>query len=265
MTRLQWDAPGERLFEVGVDRGVLYVDGYGVPWNGLISVQEKSSGGDFKPHFQDGVMYAVSISPENFEATIEAFTSPPEFDACDGSLEFAPGLYATAQQHKTFGLCYRTIEGNDIDGIDRGYKLHLVYNAFVGISEKDYQSLSDEVDPMHLSWPIMALPEMVPGIRPTAHFIVNSVEVDPLRLANLEAALYGTDAESPYLPPLQDVADILQDPDIFTITDHEDGSFSATGPDDWFTEIDEETWDIDAPSVEFIDADSYYISSVGGG
>ena len=199
MTRLSWGTPGERFYETGVDRGVLFVTSTGVAWSGLISVTEKSTGGDLTPLYVDGFKYNQYVSSDEFEATIEAYSAPREFGACDGTTELMSGLSVTQQKRKQFGLSYRTLKGNDADGDTLGYKIHLVYNALVAPSERNNQTQGDGVNPLTFSWDLTTLPEQLEGVRPTAHFIVDSTRADTDALAYLEDHLYGTDAITPTL------------------------------------------------------------------
>lgn len=201
MTRLNWGTPGERFYETGVDRGVAYVDDVGYAWNGLVSVQEKSSGGNPTPFYLDGFKYVQISSAENFEATLSAFSSPREFGVCDGSFEMMSGLIATNQRRKLFGLSYRTILGNDIAMNEFGYKIHLVYNALAAPPTKNNSTTSaSALNPVMMTWPITTNPPVTTGIRPTAHFIVDSTKSDPTVLANLEDILYGTETVPPTMP-----------------------------------------------------------------
>ena len=200
MTRLSWDVPGERFYETGVDRGVLFATSTGVAWNGLISVQEKTSGGDPTPLYIDGFKYANYVAADDFEATLEAYSAPREFNACDGTLELMSGLSVTQQKRKTFGLSYRTLIGNDFKNNDYGYKIHIVYNALAAPSEKTHQTIGDSADPLTLSWDIQTLPMQVSGARPSAHFIIDSTRTPSATLSGLEDHLYGSSSLTSMLP-----------------------------------------------------------------
>lgn len=205
--QIKWDADGERRFEAGVSRGVLYYqdsesDWVGVPWNGLVSVTENAVGGEVTPYYHEGVKYGDVVASEDYQATVEAFTYPDEFDELNGISEIpnTPGVFATAQpRNKRFILCYRTEIGNDSDGIDHGYKIHIVYNCVATPTEKPYRTLADAMDLAPISWTIHASPEtLVFGearlntIKPTAHFVIDSRDVlDRDRLLYLEDQLYG--------------------------------------------------------------------------
>lgn len=206
MTKLNWGTPGERFYEAGVDRGVFYPKyGPGVAWNGLVSVSESPNGGEARPYYYDGEKYANVSSAEEFEATLEAFSSPPEFSAADGTTTLHAGLFATQQARQSFGLAYRTRMGNDTNGLEHGYKIHLVYGALAGPSERSNQTLTDSSEAMTLSWPITAMPVRTPGIKPTAHLVIDSTKSDRDMLAVLEGYLYGSVGIEPRLPSQSEV------------------------------------------------------------
>ena len=211
--KIVWDAEGERLFETGVDRGVLYpingtgAYGTGVPWNGLTSVSESPEGGEPNPIYADNQKYLNLISVEEAKGTIEAFTYPEEFAECDGSKELAPGVFAGQQSRTPFGLSYRTLVGNDIKGNDYGYKIHLVYGATAQPSEKSYETVNDSPEPAAFSWEYSTSPVTVPGMKPTATLTIDSTKVTPSALLKLEEALYGSDTKDPAFPlPTQVIA-----------------------------------------------------------
>ena len=205
MTRLNWDAVGERFYEAGVDRGVLYLNGIGYAWPGLISVAESSSGGEAKPHYVDGYKYANVAVAEEFQATISAFSSPPEFAVCDGLGLVHTGLIATQQRRRPFSFSYRTLIGNDLEGIDHGYKIHLVYNALAAPSSRTNSTIGESAAPGTLSWAITTLAPRVLGIRPTAHFIIDSRTTDPATLVAVEDILYGSDELTPSIPTVTEL------------------------------------------------------------
>ena len=200
MGKLSWDGVGERIYETGVDHGVLYVmdeDGYGrgVPWNGLTSVTESPSGAESNKQYADNIVYLNLVSAEEFGGTIEAFTCPPEFSACDGLAAPSNGLTVGQQTRSTFGLSYRTKIGNDLAGQDAGYKLHLVYGLLASPSEKAYQTVNDSPEAMTLSWEVTSTPVRVnDALKPTSIITVDSTKVDAADLAVLEKLLYGAPA-----------------------------------------------------------------------
>jgi hypothetical protein len=201
MPRLAWDTAGDRFYESGVDRGVLYLPSQpGVPWSGLISVSENPSGGEPRPFYMDGLKYLNLASAEEFEATLDAYSAPPEFGPCDGNVSIQNGLIATQQPRLSFGLSYRSRIGTDTTGPEHGYKIHLVYGALAGVSQRSNKTFSGSPTPTQYSWAITTMPPNVSGFKPTGHFIVDSRYADPLILSNVEDALYGTDSTTASLP-----------------------------------------------------------------
>lgn len=199
--RLKWDQTGDRLYETGVKQGVLYIPtagvySTGVAWNGLTSVTESPSGAEATALYADDVKYLSLLSTEEYGATIEAYTYPDEFAACDGSKELVDGVMIGQQARSTFGLCYRTTVGNDTEGNDHGYKLHIIYGALASPSEKQYQTINDSPDAITFSWEVTTTPVNVAGCKPTASLVIDSTKADPTKLAALEDILYGKDAAS---------------------------------------------------------------------
>jgi hypothetical protein len=210
MTRLIWNQTGDRLYETGVDHGVLYPRlGPGVPWNGLVSVSENASGGEVESLYFDGVKYLDLVANEDFEATLDALSAPPEFASCDGSKALSPGLFATQQPRSTFGLSYRTLIGNDLDDISHGYKLHIVYNAVTSPASRDYKTTNSSPEPNVRQWTINTVPPPANTHKPTAHFVIDSTLVDPYMLADVESFLYGHDGQDPILLLQSEVIEIL--------------------------------------------------------
>lgn len=210
MARIDWNKPGERTFEAGVDRGVLYPAlGPGVPWNGLTAVNETRSGGDIEPLYYDGVKYLDLGSGEDFEATIDAYSAPAEFAPSDGQKALSPGLFVTQQPRKTFGFCYRTLMGNDLVGAEVGYKLHLVYNCTAAPSAKNNVTLGQNVSPGTRSWTISTVPPPASTYRPSAHLIVDSTKVEDIPMQVLEDLLYGDTDSAPRLPTVAEVVAVL--------------------------------------------------------
>lgn len=207
MAKLVWDKTGERFYETGVDRGVLYpqVSGAypkGVAWNGLSAVTESPSGAEATAVYADNIKYLSLMSAEEFGATIEAYMYPPEFAECDGSASLEEGVSIGQQSRKPFGLCYRTMLGNDTEGTDHGYKLHLIYGALASPSEKGYATINDSPEAMTMSWDLTTTPVAVEGFKPTASITIDSTKADPTKLAALEKILYGSDESEPTEPRL---------------------------------------------------------------
>ena len=205
MAKLVWDNTGDRLYETGVKQGVLYIPtegvySKGVAWNGLTAVTESPSGAETTALYADDIKYLSLTSPEEFGCTIEAYTYPPEFEACDGSAELAKGVTIGQQKRSTFGLCYKTTIGNDVDGNDHGYKLHLIYGCVASPSEKAYATINDSPEAITFSWEVTTTPVNVTGARPTASITIDSTKCDADKLAALEAKLYGGDSTEAQLP-----------------------------------------------------------------
>jgi hypothetical protein len=261
VTRLDWNAVGSRFYETGVDRGVLYVDGYpGVPWNGLTSVNESPSGGDPKSFYLDGVKYLTIPSTEEFEGTITAYTYPNEFSQCNGDSQPRSGLFLTHQRRKSFGFSYRTLIGNDQSG-SYGYKIHVVYNALVSPTERSNESLKDTIDPDDFSWKFTCKPPVMDGYRPTAHIVIDSRSTDPSALSEIENILYGTDEDQSRIPTLDEIVAAYDTISTLTIVDNGDGTWTATAPYDVIRLLSDDQFEITSPTAIFIDADTYNISS----
>jgi len=198
MPPLTWDQVGEKIYETGVDRGVLYlpdpsgVYNTGYAWNGLTTITESPSGAEASPQYADNIKYLNIISAEEFGGTIEAFTYPEEFGQCDGTALPAPGVAVGQQARKTFGLSFRTRVGNDVDGTDFGYKLHLIYGAQAAPSEKAYATINDSPEAISFSWEITTTPVPVTDLKPTSLIVIDSTVVDEADLTALEALLYGS-------------------------------------------------------------------------
>jgi len=205
MTVVKWDQTGDRLYETGVDRGVLYIPTNGVyvvgyAWNGLVGVTESPSGAEASPLYADNTKYLNLISNEEFGATVEAYTYPEEFGQCDGTAAPKAGVLVGQQSRKAFGLAYRTKLGNDVDASDYGYKLHLVYGALAAPSEKAYATVNDSPEAITFSWELTTTAVDVTGFKPTAILTIDSTKVDAGELASLEDLLYGTAVTDPSLP-----------------------------------------------------------------
>jgi hypothetical protein len=225
MARLKWDQIGERVFETGVDHGVLYVPdnqgvyATGVAWNGLTTVTESPSGAESNKQYADNIVYLNLVSAEEFGATIEAFTYPDEFGQFDGSAQPEPGVYVGQQARKSFGLSYRSLLGNDLEGTEYGYKVHVVYGCQAAPSEQARATVNDSPEPLGLSWELTTTPVPWEGGKPTAHLAIDSTKVDPTGLAALEDVLYGTagtgDPEvggtAPKLPTPDEIIEIVRD------------------------------------------------------
>ena len=215
MSKLVWDQTGDREYETGVKNGVLYPQGEGgtypkgVAWNGLISVTESPSGAEATALYADDIKYLNLMSNEEFGATIEAYMSPEEFDQCDGTASLATGVSIGQQKRKTFGMAYKTTIGNDVDGNDHGYKIHLIYGALAAPSEKAYSTINDSPEAMTLSWEVSTTPVTVDGFKPTATVVIDSTKADPTKLAALEAILFGSEEKEARLPLPDEIVSII--------------------------------------------------------
>lgn len=215
MSKIVWDAIGEHTFETGVRNGVLYLKdaqgdyNTGVAWNGLTSVSESPEGAEATDLYADDIKYLTLMSAENFKATIEAYTYPVEFEECDGSATIANGVVIGQQSRKPFGLCYRTAIGNDTDGNEHGYKLHIVYGCQASPSEKQYSTINDSPEAITFSWEVNTTPVNVTGKKPTATLIIDSTKADKAKLTALEAILYGSEEKEPRLPLPDEIATLM--------------------------------------------------------
>ena len=216
MAKLTWDKTGERYYETGVKNGVLYVYdstgkkyGTGVAWNGLTAVTESPSGAEATALYADDIKYLNLMSNEEFGATIEAYTYPDEFAECDGSIALAEGVMIGQQKRKTFGLAYKTTVGNDVDGNDYGYKLHIIYGALAAPSEKAYATINDSPEAITFSWEISTTPVEVEGYKPPASITIDSTKADKAKLEALETQLFGGDDTEPTLPLPDAIATIF--------------------------------------------------------
>jgi hypothetical protein len=215
MSKLVWDQSGKRLYETGVDHGVLYpiqtggVYSKGVAWNGLTAVTESPSGADVNDIYADNMKYLGLVGAEKFGATVEAYTYPDEFAECDGSVELVKGATIGQQNRKVFGMVYRTVIGNDVDGNEHGYKLHLIYGATAAPSEKAYNTINEDPEAITFSWELSTTPVNVTGHKPTASLTIDSTKTDPTKLAELEKILFGDTETEPRLPLPDEIAQLL--------------------------------------------------------
>ncbi|MDO5785271.1 MAG: hypothetical protein Q4P20_09450 [Eubacteriales bacterium] len=214
--KLVWDQTGERLYETGVRKGVLYpiqTDGTyskGVAWNGLTGVTESPSGAEATPLYADDIKYLSLMSTEEFGATVEAYTYPDEFAECDGSASIATGVYIGQQPRKTFGMSYETVVGNDVENDSYGHKLHLIYGGLAAPSEKSYSTINDSPEAITFSWDVTTTPVNVTGYKPTASITIDSTKVDTTKLAALEEILYGSEDNEPRLPLPDEIIELFK-------------------------------------------------------
>lgn len=263
MTRISWSRPGGRTFEAGVDRGVLYVaDEPGVPWLGLTGISEVPNEEESVPRHQNAVKFYEPNTNDDFRATISAYTYPREFQRCDGTANLGGGLYVDRQNRDRFHMSYRTLIGNDVDGEDHAYKIHLIYNALATPTPKNFMSLSGAVSPNIFTWSISTIPIEVPGTVPSAHFVLDSREVNRFALETFEGILYGTPTSAPRMPTIEEIMDLIGEWVTLTITDHGDGTFTAEGPDEVVAMVTDTEFFIDWPSAVYLDDDSYTVSTL---
>lgn len=230
MARIVWDRPAERTYETGIDRGVLYLaDRSGVPWNGLLSVEETAEQEEITPIFLDGQRYFNDKLVGDFVAVLKAYTYPDEFMVFDGYQQLAEGFYLDNQfTYDQFGLSYRTKVGNALNG-DLGYKIHILYNLTALPETKSYKSMSDSPELTEFGWTIYGVPETVNGYRPTAHAVIDSRIVAPITVTAVENILYGTSSVAPRLPSLVELQGLIGF--SLLVVDNGDGTFTITGPD----------------------------------
>jgi hypothetical protein len=263
MTKLAWDVVGERIYQAGVDHGVLYLhDGTVVPWNGLTNIEESSSP-ELKSFYLDGVKYLESLIPGDFVGKLKAVTYPDEFESVNGIVNVASGLTYYDQPSMSFNLSYRTKIGNDIKGLDYGYKIHILYNLIANPDASAFETFGDSgAKPIEFGWSLTGTPVKVLKFRPTVHISIDSTRTPKYILDILEGKLYGTDTNDPSLPAISEVAELLGYLGALIIIDYEDGTWIAIDESDtYITMIDDTTFQIDDADTTVVDADTYTISS----
>ena len=259
MAQLEWDTVGERFFETGIDRGVLYMpdnESVGVPWSGLIGFDE-SVDESVTPYFLDGIKYLDAPTGGQIKGTIRAFTYPDEFERFIGFGSEA-GLLIDDQPPKPFHFSYRTKIGNDVDGVDHGYQIHILWNLLAVPSSTTHETLSDSLEATELSWDVVAQMDRVDGFKPTAHLILDSTELDPALLTTYENMLYGTDETDPYLDDLRNMVDRP----TLTIIDNGDGTWTIVTGDDDITWIEPGQFEIKDVDPTYLDADTFTINTI---
>jgi hypothetical protein len=266
MAVLVWDQVGERIYQTGVDRGVLYLqDGTTVAWNGLVDVEESPSS-ELKSFFLDGVKYLENLSPGDFLGKLKAFTYPDEFDSVNGIANVAPGLSYYEQPPKSFNLSYRTRIGNDLEGMDYGYKIHILYNVIAQPENYAFITLQDVVQPVEFGWSLTGTPPKIDKARPTVHISIDSRTTPPEILQIVEAKLYGTITSAPSLPPISEIGEYFGYRGALLIVDHGDGSWSAVDESDTYINmLDDTTFQIDGADTTYLDPETYEVSSTNIG
>ena len=262
MPKLVWNNPGTRYFESGLDRGVLYVPyGPSVPWNGLLGVEQTFDEENEETLYFDGVKYGDISGTGDFSATLRAYTYPDEFLEFEGIQEVEDGLLIDNQIPKRFHLSYRSSVGSDLDS-DLGYKIHILYNLTATSSQKNYQSRSSDLELVEFEWLITGVPSEVPGYQPSSHIILDSRYMNGFLLDTIEEILYGNENTDSKLPSLSWIVHFIENWAYFDVVDHLNGTFSVTGPDQYFTMHDETFFEIDGLDPIYLDADTYQISNI---
>jgi hypothetical protein len=264
---LVWDQVGERTYQAGIDHGVLYLnDGTVVVWNGLTDLEEASNS-ELKSFWLDGVKYLENLSPNDFQGKLTAFTYPDEFENINGIAVVSPGLAYYDQPAKSFSLSYQTKIGNDIDGTEYGYKIHILYNVIANPETKTYTSLNDSgVSPVEFAWNLTGTPPKIPKGRPTVHIAIDSRQTPTDILKIIEDKLYGTATSNPSLPPITEIAEYFGYRGALLIVDYGDGTWAAIDEsDNYITMLDATTFQIDGADATFLDPDTYTISSTNIG
>jgi hypothetical protein len=263
MAVLVWDKIGERIYQTGIDRGVLYLhDNTVVPWNGLIRIEESSSP-ELKSFFLDGVKFLTSLTPGDFLGKLKAYTYPDEFDSVNGIANPAPGLSYYEQPPKSFNLAYRTRIGNDVDGQDHGYKIHILYNIFATPESLSFETMQEsQISPIEFGWSLTGTPPKFDKFKPTVHISMDSIRTPPIIWKILEDKLYGTATTEPKLPSIQEINKIFGFLGALVIIDNGDGSWTAFDESEtYITMIDPTTFQIDNADATYLNADTYEISS----
>lgn len=263
MAELTWDQVGERYYQEGVDRGVLYLDtGSGVAWNGLVAVGVEENATP-RPLVFDGFNYMHTIDKKSLAVELSAYTYPDELELYLGNLtnEYILGLYFKDQTNRSFSITYRTFIGDDVNGSTLGYKIHILYNLTAKFDPPKYGTNHSDISEILFDMALVGQPEVIPGYVPTAYAIIDSRSADPAKLAYLESIIYGDEAHDAYLPPMSDLLSAFSEFFTVMITDNGDGTWTATGPDDLVMMTDETTFSIDGATVVILDADTYTIES----
>lgn len=259
---ISWDAVGDRRFETGIDRGVFYPPG-GTPvaWNGLTSVTEKA-GAVRSAVYYEGSKVNDIVYPGDFQGALKAITYPEILDEYVGLAPMVDGFFVGDQMPKAFDICYRTLIGNDTEGIDHGYKIHLLYNITATPSDIDHSTMADQVSPIEFQWDISAVPEEVVGFRPSAHFVIDSTTLHPLLLSEIETILYGSDTVDPSIPPIDDLVEFMTSWLTLEIIDHGDGTWSAvTAYEGYITMVSDTEFQLHDVDAVYLDEDTYEVSS----
>lgn len=261
MTVIEWDKIGERFYQTGVDRGVLYLkDGTAVPWNGLTSVDDGTNS-ELKSYYLDGVKILNHVTPGEFVGKLSAFTYPEEFDRVVGVTKVANGLSFYEQRPQSFNLSYRTRLGNDLEGKDYGYKIHLLYNLVATPDSHTFESVKIPAVPGEFAWSLTGTPQDTKGFRPTVHVSMDSTKTDPIVLQSVENMLYGTASTAPQFPTIHTVRVLYGEIGALLIVDNSNGTWAAMDPsNDFITMVNATTFQIDGANTVYLDPVTYQIS-----
>jgi len=262
VTAISWHQSGDKVYEAGLDRGVLYVEGIdGVAWNGLVSVEEINNN-ESEPVYWDGVKINDLVTLGDFSGRISAYTYPEEFELCEGMVRDQRGVYLTDQPITRFGLSYRTLVGEGNADLTTGYKIHCLYNLTAKPSTITRSTLSLDGVPLNFQWDITAIPEYLEGHRPSAHLIIDSREIDQYLLADIEDILYGDDARNASLPSMRALTSLIRKWDRLIIQDNGDGTWTAiAATEGLIVQVTDTEYMIEADNIVYLDADTYTISS----
>ena len=266
MAVLTWDDVGERIYQTGVDHGVLYLqDGTAVAWNGIVDV-EQSPSSELKSFFLDGVKYLENLSPADFIGKLKAFTYPDEFDTVNGIAHVAPGLNYYEQPPKSFNLSYRTRIGNDIEGVEHGYKIHILYNLLATPDTHAFVTVGEAVQPVSFGWTLTGTPQKAHKHRPTVHVSIDSRTTPPEIMKIVESKLYGTKTHGPSLPPISEIGEYFGYRGALLIIDNGDGSWLAIDESDTYINMISPTqFEINGADATYLDPDTYDVSSTNIG
>lgn len=262
MAAINWHQSGDRVYEAGLDRGVLYVDGQdGVAWNGLISVDENYNN-EVEAIYYDAVKANDIVTLGDFSGTLRAYTYPDEFLECEGIFEDQSGVFVTNQPVKRFGLCYRTLVGEGTNSLSSGYKLHILYNLTAVPAQRTRRSLALDISPIEFQWELSSIPEPIAGYRPTSHLILDSRRIDEWLLQDIESILYGDETRGPTLPDLRSLTTFIRKWDRLIIQDNGDGTWTAIAPRPGIiTQISDTEYEIESDTIVYLDDVTYEISS----
>jgi hypothetical protein len=261
LATLVWDKAGERFFETGVDRGVLYLqDGRVAAWNGLRSVEEGADA-ESSSFYIDGVKFLHRVAPGDFQGKLTALTYPDEFEEVVGTSEVAPGMYHYNQPPKMFNLSYRTRVGNDIEGVEHAYKLHILYNLTAVSDQYSFQSTGEQITPVDFSWSLGGTPPVVSGHRPTVHICIDSRDASPGILDQIESLLYGTNVANPRLPDFDEMTGLMAMFGSFVVVDNGDGTWTGFDLADTYATVVDGQFTVNNVDATYLDTSTYTVST----